>query len=148
MQILMIAGNVGKDAVLRRTQDGEPVLGFSLAVDNGKDRDGNPRPSTWYDCSIWGKRAESLERHIIKGLKLALSGRPSAREHEGKAYLCLSVDELTFQGSPSGDRESKPDRSGGDYGAASGGERRQAAQAPAFSRDMDDGIPFAPDFRV
>ena len=153
MQILMIAGNVGKDAVLRRTQDGDAVLGFSLAVDNGKDKDGNARPATWYDCSIWGKRAESLERHIVKGLKLALSGRPSAREHDGKAYLGISVDELTFQGSPSGERDLKPDHSGGDYEGRSGGERpsqraartshqRSSDPTPSFSRDMDDDIPF------
>ena len=72
MQILIIAGNVGKDAVLRRTQDGEPVLGFSLAVDNGKDKDGNPRAATWFDCSIWGKRAEALETHgDTDGLRVA-----------------------------------------------------------------------------
>jgi single-strand DNA-binding protein len=98
MQQLMIAGTVGRDAVLRRTNGGDAVLGFSLAVDNGKDKDGNKRPATWFDCSVWGKRAEALERHITKGLKLALSGRPSARAHEGKAYLGISVDQLTFMG--------------------------------------------------
>ena len=98
MQQLMIAGTVGRDAVLRRTNSGDAVLGFSLAVDNGKDKDGNKRPATWFDCSIWGKRAEALERHITKGSKLALTGRPSARAHEGKAYLGISVDQLTFMG--------------------------------------------------
>jgi single-strand DNA-binding protein len=141
MQVLIIAGNVGKDAVLRRTQDGDAVLGFSLAVDNGKDRDGNQRPSTWYDCSIWGKRAESLERHIVKGLKLALSGRPSAREHEGKAYLGITVDDLTFMGGGNADRSERQDRSGGDYGAASGGSSRRAAPTPDYDDDPDS-IPF------
>lgn len=99
MQKLIIAGNVGKDAELRRTGNGDAVLGFSLAVDNGKDKNGNRRESTWYDCSIWGKRAEALERHIVKGLKLTLIGRPGAREHNGKAYLQIIVDDLTFMGS-------------------------------------------------
>ena len=145
MQILIIAGNVGKDAVLRRTQDGEPVLGFSLAVDNGKDKDGNARPATWFDCSIWGKRAEALEKHIVKGLKLTLSGRPIAREHDGKAYLGISVDNLTFQGGGKG--ESKSDRSGGDYGSASGGEPHRPLAQPSFATDIDDDIPFAPEWR-
>ena len=43
MQQLIIAGNVGKDAVLRTTGGGDHVLGFSLAVDGGKDKDGNKR---------------------------------------------------------------------------------------------------------
>lgn len=98
MQVLIIAGNVGKDATMRRTQSGDAVLGFSLAVDNGKDAQGNKRESTWYDCSLWGKRAESLERHIIKGSKLTLQGTPTVRVHEGKAYLGIRVQELTFMG--------------------------------------------------
>lgn len=57
MQTLIIAGNVGKDAELRTTQSGEKVLNFSLAVDNGKSKDGTKRDPTWFDCSIWGKRA-------------------------------------------------------------------------------------------
>lgn len=136
MQVLIIAGNVGKDAVLRRTQDGEPVLGFSLAVDNGKDKEGNNRPSTWYDCAVWGKRGEGLAQHIVKGTKLTLSGRPTAREHDGKAYLGIAVDNLTFMGG--GDRD-KPDRSGGDYGEASGGTTRQRDPAPDYD---DSEIPF------
>ena len=134
MQTLTIAGNVGKDATLRRTQSGDAVLSFSLAVDNGKDKNGNKRDSTWYDCSIWGKRAESLERHIVKGLKLVLRGRPTARAHEGKAYLGIAVDDLTFMGG--GDRQdSGYGQSGGGYGQDSGG------YAPPTGDDLGD-IPF------
>ena len=135
MQILTIAGNVGKDAVLRRTGDGDPVLGFSLAVDNGKDKQGNKRDSTWYDCSIWGKRGESLERHITKGLKLTLTGRPSARAHEGKAYLQLNVNDLTFQGGGQQGGNYRQDNTGGSDGYGAGGSPGGV---------MDDEIPFAP----
>lgn len=132
MQMLIIAGNVGKDAVLRRTQGGDPVLSFSLAVDTGKDRDGNKRPAAWYDCSIWGKRAEALERHITKGSKLTVQGRPTARAHEGKAYLGVSVSELTFMGG-GGDRQS--DTGGGyDSGQQGGGY--------GSNSDLDDEIPW------
>ena len=133
MQVLIIAGNVGKDAELRRTNSGDAVLGFSLAVDNGKDKNGNKRDATWYDCSIWGKRAESLERHITKGTKLTLTGRPTAREHNGKAYLGISVNDLTFMGGSSGGGDR-----GSDYGGGSGGGDYQAPPAQGF----DDEIPF------
>ncbi len=122
MQILTIAGTVGKDAELRRTQNGDAVLGFSVAVDNGKDKNGNKRDATWFDCSIWGKRAESLERHITKGTRLTLTGRPTGREYQGKVYLGMSVNDLTFQG---------------------GSERRQDSgySAPA-GNTYEDEIPF------
>lgn len=125
MQMLVIAGNVGKDAELRRTQNGDAVLGFSLAVDNGKDSNGNKRPATWYDCSIWGKRAESLANYIHKGDKLTLQGRPTARAHDGKAYLGISVSELAFQGGSHGQQ-------GGGHDQHQGGSRQ----------DLDDNIPF------
>lgn len=125
MQILTIAGNVGRDAELRHTQGGDDVLGFSVAVDNGKDKQGNKRDATWYDCSIWGKRATALQSYITKGTKLTLTGRPSARAHDGKAYLQLSVNELTFQG---------------------GGQQHDRAQdggyTPPPASDLDDDVPF------
>ena len=126
MQSLTIAGNVGKDAELRRTQGGDAVLNFSLAVDNGKDREGNKRMATWFDCAVWGKRAEGLEQFIVKGTKLVIRGRPTAREHNGKAYLGVNVDELSFMGGGQ-DRSNdhRPD---------------PARQAP--QRDLDDEIPF------
>jgi single-strand DNA-binding protein len=132
MQVLMIAGNVGKDAVLRRTQGGDAVLGFSLAVDNGKDKNGNKRDTTWYDCSVWGKRAESLERYITKGTKLTLTGRPTVDAYEGKGKLGISVNELTFQG---GGSEGGSQQSSGGYDSGSGGY-------DGGSRDLQDEVPF------
>ena len=98
MLTMTIAGNVGKDAVLRNTQGGDPVLGFSIAIDGGKDKNGNKRDSTWVQCNVWGKRAESLNSHITKGTKLVVSGRPGVDVYEGKGRLTLSVQDLTFMG--------------------------------------------------
>lgn len=134
MQLLMLAGNVGKDAKLNHPQSGgDAVLNFSLAVDNGKDRDGNSRPATWYDCAIWGKRAEALEKHILKGTKLTVSGRPSVRVHEGKAYLGITIDgQLTFHGSSAARSD---ERLAADSGGGSSSEGN-------MGRDDIDSIPF------
>ena len=123
MQVTMIAGNVGKDAVLRRTGNGDAVLGFSVAVDNGKDKNGNKRDSTWYSCSIWGKRAESLENYIKKGTKLTLTGRAGVDVYEGRGSLTLNVNELTFQG-------------GGQQG------QQRGYDAPPVNDDLGGEIPF------
>lgn len=140
MQILTIAGNVGKDAKLNTLRDGEKVLNFSIAVDNGKDKDGKARPATWFDCALWGKRADALEQYILKGTKLAVSGRPSAREHEGKVYLGITVNELTFQGSSQtrGDDDRQSRDRDDDRGSS-----KPSSRAPAFEPGgMDDDIPF------
>lgn len=140
MQILTIAGNVGKDAKLNTLRDGEKVLNFSIAVDNGKDKDGKSRPATWFDCALWGKRAEALEQYILKGTKLAVSGRPSGREHEGKVYLGITVNELTFQGSSQ--QRSDDDRSSGRDRDDDRGSSNNSSRAPAYQPDDDDSIPF------
>jgi single-strand DNA-binding protein len=111
MQNLTLAGTVGRDAELRQTQGGDPVLSFSIAVDNGKDANGNKREATWFDCSIWGKRATALQGHITKGSKLTVTGRPTAREHNGKVYLGCSVNELTFMGGGNRDSQTQPQQS-------------------------------------
>jgi single-strand DNA-binding protein len=132
MQKLFIAGGVGKDAQLRTTQSGDQVLSFSLAIDNGKDKNGERRETTWYDASLFGKRAEALAPHIKKGDKLTLIGRPTVRVHEGKAYLGISVDDLTFMGSAN-----KPAQSGG-----SSDDYREKREPPRRDEIDESDIPF------
>lgn len=131
MQQLTIAGNVGKDAELRTTNSGEKVLGFPVAVNNGKDK-----AATWYDCSIWGKRAEALAGHIRKGTSLAMTGRPNARAHDGKAYLGMNVDQLTFMGG--GQRSEPQSNSQQSSGYGQGG----------YGGGYDDEVPFAPIWQI
>ena len=122
MLTMTIAGSVGKDAVLRNTQGGDPVLGFSIAVDNGKDKNGNKRDSTWVQCNVWGKRAESLNGHITKGTTLVVSGRLYVDVYEGKGRLTLSVQDLTFMGNAKERSEQEPQQNSRD--------------------DLEDSIPF------
>jgi single-strand DNA-binding protein len=124
---MTVAGNVGRDAQLRRTQGGDPVLGFSVAVDMGKDKNGNKRDAVWVKCSIWGKRAESLETYISKGTKLVLTGRPGVNVYEGKGSLTLSVIDLTFMG---GSQHQRSDEDRGGY------------DEPPPRDDLDDDVPF------
>lgn len=116
MQIITIAGNVGKDPVLRRTQGGDPILGFSVAVSNGRDT----KP-TWYDVSVFGKQAMSLDPLIGKGTSLTINGRFSTREHDGKTYLQVSASEVKLQGSRNEGQQSQSRQSEQSYAQQSGG---------------------------
>ena len=142
MQILTIAGNVGKDAELRSLQSGETVLNFSVAVDNGKDKSGNRRDPTWFDCAVWGKRADSLKGYIKKGTKLTLSGRPGARAHDGKAYLQLTVNELTFMSSAQGGGQSSGHDDAGGQRNDAGGYGGAGSASGGGRSGFDDDIPF------
>lgn len=130
MQTLTIAGNVGNVKDIKDV-NGDKVLNFSIAVDNGKDKSGEKRDATWFDCALWGKRAESLAPYISKGSKLAVSGRPSARAHDGKAYLGLTVNELTFMGG------------GAERGATQEQSEQKETPVKTNYQDYDDdSIPF------
>ena len=129
MNNLTIAGNIGKDAELRTTQNGKDVASFTVAVSNGKNKD-----ATWFDCSIWGDRAAKLQPYIRKGDKITVSGEVSAREHNGKAYLQLFVREVTLQGVKRQD-DGYPDSTGTTGGTAYG---RQIEPID----DLNDEIPW------
>ena len=133
MQLLIIAGTCGKDAEIRRMQDGTAVLNWSVAVDNGKSKDGQKRDPTWWDCSLFGKRAESLQSYITKGTKLTLQGRPTAREHQGKVYMGIAVNDLTFMGGSQRDNSQRDD---GGY------QQDQGGYQGLPNNDIEDAIPF------
>jgi single-strand DNA-binding protein len=134
MQTLIIAGTIGRDAEVRQTQGGESVAGFSVAVDNGKDQNGNKRETTWFDCSLWGKRGQGLGPHLTKGTRVAITGRPSAREHNGKIYMQCSVDQIQLLGGGNQQAPSDP------YAPQGGTTGHQ--QPVGGGNNLDDGIPF------
>lgn len=140
MNVYTAIGRVGKDdAKLRYTQGGDPVTGWSLAVDSGY---GNKKQTLWLDCSLWGKRGEKVAEYITKGSQLGVSGELGTREHEGKTYLTLRVAEVSLIGG-----KSQEDGTSGS-GSRGGAPRRERptkatdAQADDFADDNLDDIPF------
>lgn len=95
MNVLVVSGNIGKDAVVRKAGE-QSVAGFSLAMKSGY---GEKAQTIWLDCSLWGKQAESgLVQYLKKGQFVVLSGELGTREHEGKTYLTLRVNDVTLGG--------------------------------------------------
>lgn len=138
MKTIILAGTVGKDATVQRTQNGDPVLNFSLAVDDGY---GDNKKTIWFDVSMFGKRGQALQPHVKKGAKITASGEFSIRQHENKTYFTCRASDIDLQWSPKAQEErhansNRPDRE--EYAA------RSSVAAGGF---MDDDIPFAPEVR-
>ena len=68
-----VDGNLGRNAELKRYDNGF-LLSFSLVSSNPKNN------TTWYRCTIWGKRAEALEKSLLKGTRVSLHGNLTSRE--------------------------------------------------------------------
>tara|TARA_R110002012_G_scaffold321673_1_gene550598 strand:+ start:163 stop:570 length:408 start_codon:yes stop_codon:yes gene_type:complete len=135
MQSITITGRLGKNAETRTTQGGDNVCSFSVACDNGKDRNGNKRDSTWYDASLWGKRGDALCQYLTKGSIVSVTGRPTVRVYNDKAYMGVSVNEITMHGG--GNQNPSQSGSNSSYDQAS-----PKQDAPRENFDLDDEIPF------
>ena len=124
MKQITIAGGVTRDAELRRTQQGDPVLSFSVAVD---DRAGRDKRTIYFDVSLWGKRGEALAQYVTKGSRVAVSGDLSTREHDGKTYLTVRADQVTLLGGGKQD---------------DGGSRQRSQPEGNMHSDFNDQAPF------
>ncbi len=137
MNTSVFAGRVGQDAELNYTKSGTPVASFSMAIDNGKDKDGQKRAATWIKAVLWEKRAESLAPYIKKGIVVIVNGPVSTeawiskQDGSAQAKIVCTVREFDFGGSKSED----------------GGEQHSApaskpAQTSGPSPITDEDIPF------
>lgn len=120
-------GRAGKDAETRYTQGGQPVTAWSLAVDTGW---GDKKKTIWLDCSYWGERGAKVAEYIRKGGQLGVTGEIGAREHDGRTYITLNVQNVTLIGGRNDDAPRQ--------------QRQQRQSTPAQRADdfNDDDIPF------
>ncbi len=154
-----ISGNLTRDAELRVTASGMPVLALSVAVN---DRRKNPQSGEWedypnfVDCTMFGTRAEKLAQYLTKGTKVAIEGklRYSSWERDGqrRSKLEVTVDEIEFMSRQNAEQGNPPYVSDRRQAPA----HRDAVQAPAavqnavnqaFSQNSaaevyDEDIPF------
>lgn len=102
---VICSGNLTRDPELRTTPSGTSVLSFGVAVN---DRRLNQQTQQWedvpnyVDCTMFGKRAESLSRFLAKGAKVAIEGKlrwhqwQDGQTGQNRSKLDVIVDELEF----------------------------------------------------
>jgi single-strand DNA-binding protein len=82
-----------------------------------------------------GKQAESgLVQYLIKGQQVAVSGELGSREHNGKTYLTLRINNISLVGGKSEGATAAPAK------PSQPAQQQPAQQEPDF--DFDDDIPF------
>ena len=107
MNNVTIAGRLGADAELKILPSGDHVLNLRVATTVFWNKE---KHTQWYSCSMWGDRALSLEKYLIKGSHVAISGSlflSEWRNKDGdlKSQLKIRVNDLTLQGKTTGDRD-------------------------------------------
>lgn len=132
-----LGGNLTSDATLRSTLGGTSVLSFGIAVNerrkNSQTGEWNDVPS-FFDCTLFGSRAEKLAGYLTKGTRVVVSGflRQSSWEKEGARHSKVEViaDDIMFM-SRSDQRQQAPQQYAApvqQYAAPTA----QMPQAPAY----------------
>ena len=108
MNSITVSGTVG-NAELKYLQSGDPVLAFSVADGQGKDK-----PTLWWSCNLYGKRAESLANYVQKGGKVTVVGTVSEDQYTDKngnekKAMKVRVSDIALQGGKE-QTEEKPAR--------------------------------------
>ena len=151
---VMISGNLTRDAEIRSTQSGMAILGFGVAVN---DRRKNQQTGEWedypnfIDCTMFGARADALNKYLSKGTKVTIEGklRWSQWERDGqkRSKIEVIVDELEFMSSRNSDAQYSSGQSYGQQGGYQPAPQAsyQPQSAPtidASSSVYDEDIPF------
>lgn len=139
MNNITVAGQLGRDAELRSLPDGTQVLQFSVADSQGRDK-----PTIWWNCQLFGKRAASLQQYLTKGQSVAVSGNVTEREWktkegEPRKSMEIRVNDVALQGGQRQQSEATP--------AARAAPRpppapKASAGGGSGFDDMDSDIPF------
>ena len=143
MNSATFAGRVGADAELKYTQSGKAVADFNIAVDNGKDSEGQKRQPTWVKCVLWERKAEGLAQYVKKGGIVVVQGPVSTEawisKQDGKAQsrIIVTVREFTFGG---GAKENSSSAPADDFGPAPVAQSAPPQRASDPITDSD--IPF------
>ena len=147
LNVVVLIGRLTRDAELKYISTGTAVSKFSLAV-NRRKRSGDQwvEETDFFDITVWGRTAESLNQYLTKGKEIAVEGelRQSRWEQDGQSRSRIEINARNIQllgggGGGRGSGGSKPPIEGG---APGGGGSYERFKQDDYSNDFEDDIPF------
>jgi single-strand DNA-binding protein len=105
---IFIIGNLGRDPEPRHTPTGQMVTSFTIASNHRyRTASGEQQEETqWFNCSAFGRLAETCNQYLSKGQQVYIEGRLSSRTYqtqggETRQSLDVRVSDVQFLGSRS-----------------------------------------------
>lgn len=92
MNKFIISGNLTRDPELAYSTAGKAYTKFSVAVTRNFDRE----KTDFFNCTIFGKRAESLANYQRKGNKVLVEGEVQIENKDGKYYTNVIASNVEF----------------------------------------------------
>lgn len=84
MNNVILIGRLTRDPEVRHTSNNMAVARFSVAIDRGKDNDGNSRGADFPNIVVFGKQAENCEKYLAKGRLVAIQGHLQTGSYDDK----------------------------------------------------------------
>ena len=81
MNKFIVTGNLTKDADLKYTPNDKAYSKFSIANNEGF---GDNKKTNFFNCTLFGKSAENLNRFLVKGQKVLITGRVDLGKYTDK----------------------------------------------------------------
>ncbi len=98
---VVLNGRATRNAELKYTNNGTAVANFSIAVNRrakGANGEWGEEPN-FFDCAMWGKRAEALSQYITKGKQISIRGELKQQrwESEGQKRSKVQIEVADLQ---------------------------------------------------
>lgn len=87
---VMLCGRVTKNIDLRKTNTGKSVTTFSLAIDDGKDTNGQSK-AIFVNCTAWEGTASLLAQYCGKGSLIGVEGHLIQKRWEERQVTLTEV---------------------------------------------------------
>lgn len=105
---VVLVGRLTRDPELRNANSGNPIVSFTVAVDNRQKNPDGTRSTSFINCVAFSNSAETISKYARKGLLVGVEGRLNQRSYDRKdgtkatviEVICDSVQFLE----PKGDR--------------------------------------------
>lgn len=149
MADIKFTGNLGRDAELKYTKSGSPVMSFSVADSKSRRLESGEWETLaeqWLECTIWGSLAEFYDGKLTKGSRITVYGDFMSRKYEAKdgsrgTSLDVNVKGVDILPSKNGggqqQRSSNQNSSGGGWG-----NNQPAADPSGWGNVPDSDPPF------
>lgn len=134
MNLVLISGRLTKDPEVRCTTGTQmDVAVFTLAIDRGKDKNGEDMGADFPRVTVFGKQAENCERFLGKGCRVSVQGRIQTGSYEKDGRTVYTTDVIASRVEFIDFKDKTPQN-------ANVGEIEDAPQG--FARLDDSDIPF------
>ena len=94
MNNVSVVANLTKDVILRYTPNNKAVATIGVAINTGY---GEKKETCFINVVAWGKTAENANLYLLKGSKIAVTGRLQQREWVNKEEKTVKVIEIVAE---------------------------------------------------